>query len=322
MLDFPRPRRFMVAGFHTAVGLLMAHLNGSVGLHGRNIRSDVVTIQAALRASGHSPGASDGICGRRTIGAIVAVQRGLLGRPDGLVEVHGPTWRWLVAHGRAAASPSERIQSRPAAQPRPATPTSPPVSRQVTPTPAPTPPLSGRALHYTDHLPLPAKNAVNVGIRPVSNRAVIARLGMPRESFSQDCQPPTNQAFKRLVVTQDAGPFRVTGLRPAVESLAAIFAEVRRMHPDLHAKLGTAGMMCCRHVRGSNTSVSNHAWGTAIDMKIGGVLVPRKAHYANLGLQMLASIFNKHGWYWGATFPTPDPHHFECGADLLASFHV
>ena len=323
MLDFLLSCRLMEVAFHTAIGLLMAHLNGSVGLHGRNVRSDVVTVQDALRASGHSPGVSDGICGRHTIGAIVAAQRRLLGRPDGLVEVHGPTWRWLVSHGRAAPAPSRSIApSRPAAPPRAAAPTPPPVFRQPTPAPAPPAPLSGRALHYTDHLPLPARNAVNIGIRPVSNRAVIARLGMPRDSFSQDCQPPTNQAFKRMVVTQDAGPFRVTGLRPAVESLTAVFAEVRRVHPDLHGKLGTAGMMCCRHVRGSNTSVSNHAWGTAIDMKIGGVLVPRKARYADVGLQMLASIFNKHGWYWGATFPTPDPHHFECCADLLASFHV
>jgi hypothetical protein len=73
-------------------------------------------------------------------------------------------------------------------------------------------------------------------------------------------------------VTTDVGPFRVTGLRPAVESLAAIFLKVRRLRP----RLRTAGMMCCRNVRGSSRSISNHAWGTAIDMKIDGELVPAR----------------------------------------------
>lgn len=292
----------------------MVQLQGSVGLQGRNRKDDVTHVQTALRASGHSPGAIDGLCGRRTIGAIVAAQRRILAQPDGLVEVHGPTWRSLSRH--AAPVPS---RATPAPAPHPASPRTPPAPTAQAPV---TPPTSGRGLRYTDHLPLPTRGSVNVGIRSPSNHAVIARLGTPRESFTQDCQPPTNQAFKRMVVTTDVGPFRVTGLRPAVESLAAIFLEVRRLHPDLHAKLGTAGMMCCRNVRGSSKSISNHAWGTAIDMKIDGELVPRKARHINLGLQLLAPIFNRHGWYWGAMFSTPDPHHFECGADLLATFHA
>lgn len=296
----------------------MTHLNGSVGLHGRNRRNDVAMVQTALLASGHSPGPIDGLCGRHTISAIISVQRQLLGKPDGLVEVHGPTWRWLTAHaGRSHQQPSQSGSRSSPASPlrRPVPPETPPSEHAIRP-------LPGRALNYTDHVPLPKKGSVNVGIRPASNQAIIAQLGQPRDSYSQQCQPPTNAALKRMVVTGDVGPFRATGLRPAVLSLTAIFAEVRKTHPDLHAKLGTAGMMCCRYVRGSTRSISNHAWGTAIDMKIDGILVPRKAHHANLGLQLLASIFNKHGWYWGAAFSTPDPHHFECGADLLETFHA
>lgn len=294
----------------------MVQLQGSVGLHGLNRKVDVTHVQETLRASGHSPGAIDGLCGRRTIGAIVAAQRRILAQPDGLVEVHGPTWRSLARHAAPAPAPS---RATPSITPTAASPRTPPAPTAQAPV---TPPTSSRGLRYTDHLPLPTRGSVNVGIRSPSNHAVIARLGTPRESFTQDCQPPTNQAFKKLVVTTDVGPFRVTGLRPAVESLAAIFLEVRRLHPDLHPRLGTAGMMCCRNVRGSSRSISNHAWGTAIDMKIDGELVPRKARHVNLGLQLLAPIFNRHGWYWGATFSTPDPHHFECGADLLATFHA
>ncbi|RMB35589.1 D-alanyl-D-alanine carboxypeptidase-like protein [Sphingomonas sp. PP-F2F-G114-C0414] len=298
----------------------MAQLQGSVGLHGLNRKVDVTHVQEALRASGHSPGPIDGLCGRRTIGAIVAAQQRLLARPDGLVEVLGPTWRSLSRPAATVASrAAPAIANRTAASHGAGSAASQAPSASQAPA---APPTSSRGLRYTDHLPLPTRGSVNVGIRSPSNHAVIARLGTPRESFTQDCQPPTNQAFKKLVVTTDVGPFRVTGLRPAVESLAAIFLEVRRLHPDLHTRLGTAGMMCCRNVRGSSRSISNHAWGTAIDMKIDGELVPRKARHVNLGLQLLAPIFNRHGWYWGATFSTPDPHHFECGADLLATFHA
>ena len=306
----------------------MVHLNGSVGLHGSNRHDDVVAVQKALLTVGHTPGAIDGRCGRRTIAAIVVVQRSIIARPDGLVEVHGPTWRRLVPFARSASSSAPpRLAARSfndVTNKRDGTGGTGRISGSST-APGAIIPIVAAAngrLNYTDHLPLPARGAVNVGIRSPSNRAVIAQLGSPRESYSQDCQAPTNQTFKRMVVTSDVGPFRVTGLRPAVQSLAEVFAEVRRLHPQLYTKLGTAGMMCCRHVRGSTRSVSNHAWGTAIDMKIDGVLVPRKAHYANLGLQLLASVFNKHGWYWGATFSTPDAHHFECGADLLETFHA
>jgi hypothetical protein len=306
----------------------MVHLNGSVGLHGRNRLDDVVTVQKALFVSGHAPGPIDGLCGRRTIAAIMAVQRRIIARPDALVEVHGPTWRRLMPFVRSASfGASPRVAARSSSAVLTKRSSAGGTGRTSMPSAAPGAivPIAAAAagrLNYTHHLPLPARGAVNVGIHSPSNRTVIAQLGSPRDSYSQDCQPPTNQTFKRMVVTSDVGPFRVTGLRPAVQSLAEIFAEVRRLHPQLYTKLGTAGMMCCRHVRGSTRSVSNHAWGTAIDMKIDGVLVPRKAHYANLGLQLLASIFNKHGWYWGATFSTPDPHHFECGADLLRTFHA
>jgi peptidoglycan hydrolase-like protein with peptidoglycan-binding domain len=297
----------------------MAVLHGSVGLHGRNRHPDVAQVQRALRSAGHAPGPIDGLCGRLTIGAIVGLQRRFLPRPDGLVEVAGPTWRRLSATGRAApapaSGPTRTVPPRNGPPPPGAAwPVAPPVTAPVAALP------TGLALRYTDHLPLPARGTVNRGLRAASNRVMTDRLGLPRDAFTQDCLPPTNQAFKRMIVTADAGPFRVTGLRPAVASLATIFAEVRREHPDLHRRLGTAGMMCCRHQRGSSRAISNHAWGTAIDMTVGGVLVPRKAQYVILGLQLLAPIFNRHGWYWGAAFGTPDPHHFECGAALLETF--
>lgn len=280
----------------------MQHLHAVVGLEATNRHDDVIEVQTRLRAAHHSPGAIDGLCGQRTIGAIVGFQRGFMREPDGRVDVDGPTWRHLLAAVPAhTAAPPTAPHAAPAPQ-------------------APPPATASGDIDYTDRLPLPPSGSVNVGLSSPSNRTMIAKIGNPRESYTQDCAEPTNAAFIAACVTQSVGPFRVTGHRTAVASLRAVFADVQRDHPDLYVKLGTAGMRCCRYQRGSSSAISNHAFGTAIDMKIAGVLVPRKARYAIVGLSMLAPYFNRAGWYWGATFDTPDPHHFECSTSLIATF--
>ena len=56
----------------------------------------------------------------------------------------------------------------------------------------------------------------------------------------------TSQRIRELIVSnEDVGPFRVSGLGPAVEALKRIFADVREQDPTLFASLGTAGMLCC-----------------------------------------------------------------------------
>lgn len=119
------------------------------------------------------------------------------------------------------------------------------------------PPAGG--LHWTDHLPLPPLGTVNVGLVSPPNSLLESRFGKPRDGFTTDCQAATDRRLAAAIVTQDVGPFRATGLGPAVASLRDVLREIRRDHPDLHGKLGTAGMMCCRLVRGSSTSISNHS---------------------------------------------------------------
>ena len=104
-------------------------------------------------------------------------------------------------------------------------------------------------------------------------------LGRPC-TLSADCTQVTNERVLNLLVeNEDVGPFRVSGLGPAVEALKRIFAEVQAQEPALFAALGTAGMLCCRRVRTTDGSISpnfsNHSWGTAVDIKIDGQLDPR-----------------------------------------------
>lgn len=163
---------------------------------------------------------------------------------------------------------------------------------------------------------------INVGVRNARLQTMLALLGSPRSSYDVDCQPVTNTTLKKLMVLEDVGPFRVTGLKPAVNDLGNIFADVKANNPKLYAALGSAGMLCCRLVRGTKTgAISNHAWGTAIDIKINDVLDRRGDGKVLQGLIELAPFFNKQGWFWGAGFGTEDGMHFEVGEERIRKFH-
>jgi len=120
-----------------------------------------------------------------------------------------------------------------------------------------------------------------------------------------------------MMVTDDVGPFRVTGLRPAVTTLKRIMGEVKQSHPAVHDALGSMGMLCCRNVRGSSSSISNHSWGTAVDMTLEGKLDRRGDARTQRGLLDIYEIFNRHKFFWGAAFPTEDSMHFEASEQLV-----
>jgi hypothetical protein len=74
-------------------------ISDSVGEGGNNHEADVGTVQAALAAHGHSPGAIDHKIGPNTIGAIKALQAGFMAQPDGRVDVGGSTEQHLMTAG-------------------------------------------------------------------------------------------------------------------------------------------------------------------------------------------------------------------------------
>jgi len=107
-----------------------------------------------------------------------------------------------------------------------------------------------------------------------------------------------------------------------VTALRSILAEIATAAPDVHSGLGTAGMLCARLVRGSTHSISNHSWGTAIDLTLNGVLDRRGDRMVQRGLAAIAPVFNEAGWFWGAGFGTEDAMHFEAGDDLIRQWHA
>jgi D-alanyl-D-alanine carboxypeptidase/Putative peptidoglycan binding domain len=255
-------------------------ISGSVGAGGRNAASDVVIVQQLLLLHGFKIGLADGICGARTIRAITSFQHGFITHPDGRVDPDGLTWRHLSGISPHQAS-----------------------LHQDSP--------------FTRPVPRPPVSSFNSGLQAATTRFMKEKLGEPRDSYGQDCQPITNAKLKRNIITSQVGQIRVTGLAPAVRSLQLVFAEIASKQPDLYAIIGTAGMLCCRYVRGSNTAISNHSWGTAVDLTLNGILDKRGDGQVQYGLTLIAPIFNQHQWYWGAGFPTEDAMHFEGSRSLI-----
>lgn len=261
-------------------------LSASVGQGGVNRRDDVLLVQQLLQARGFTAiGTPSGVCDARTIAALREYQSGFLSSPDGRVDPGGTSWRHLSASFGTVAAPA--------------------------------PVAAGNDLLRP--VPRPAPGTINRGVNAVSNGFMLAALGTPlvNGGYTSLCQMPTLPKLRRNIVTDTIGPFRVTGLVPAVLSLKAIMADIRAEQPAAYAGLGTAGMLCCRLVRGSATSISNHAWGTAIDVTLNGVLDTYGDDKVQYGLTLIAPLFNRHGWYWGAAFGVEDGMHFEAGRDLV-----
>lgn len=161
------------------------------------------------------------------------------------------------------------------------------------------------------------RRTVNGPLNGSRNATMLSVIGNPRGQYDQECRSPTNQQVANLMVTEDVGPFRATGLKPAVNVLREILSDVKQERLDIYSAMSSAGMLCCRYVRGSATTISNHSWGTAIDLKLEGKLDRRGDGRTQRGLLEIAPIFNRHRFFWGAAFPTEDSMHFEASEELI-----
>jgi len=185
-------------------------------------------------------------------------------------------------------------------------------------------------VNYTELVPVPDKSTFNLGLTSPRNKDMLGYFGHPVVGGKYDpegeCTTVDSPVLRPLLVTRSVGPFRVTGIRPAVESMKHVLTRVENEVPDLYSILGTAGMQCARYTKirqpdgtlkiGPN--ISNHSWGTAVDIKLDGKLDAQGNKLVQRGLLILSTYFNAAGWYWGAAFPVEDAMHFEASRSLLA----
>jgi hypothetical protein len=173
--------------------------------------------------------------------------------------------------------------------------------------------------NFAAEVPLPAASAMNTGLNFPNQRFMLNLLGSPRAAYSRDCAPPTNRRLKNLITTQDVGPFRATLIAPFAALLTQVFNRVQAEKPELYAALGTAGGLCCRLIRGSSCSWSNHSWGTSIDLTINGQLDDRGDGRTQRGLLEVYPYLHNQGVFWGAEYTGhwEDAMHWDCSQQLL-----
>lgn len=145
----------------------------------------------------------------------------------------------------------------------------------------------------------------------------LTRLFGDFPGLTNDCGEVKNAKIRRLLVTDTVGRFRVTGIKPAVLSLQAVFADIQHSYPDLWKIIGTEDMECYRRVRG-RSAPSNHAAGSAIDLTVGGILPEFDADMIPYGFVVMYGAFHRAKWAWGAGYRgRRDPMHMEASAELL-----
>jgi len=170
----------------------------------------------------------------------------------------------------------------------------------------------------SDRIPIPPKDTMNTGLSPAMAKTMLNKLGKPG-ALTKDCSAPLGKFKKRVKFGVDVGPFKVSGLDFAVESLRQIFAEVKVELPDVFAQVKTEGMLRVRRRRKAPLLFSNHSFGTAIDLFFGNKVVDQGVQLAHRGNFLLFPFFNRHGWYWGAEFSGDfvDSMHFELAEETV-----
>lgn len=169
----------------------------------------------------------------------------------------------------------------------------------------------------TDLVPISSIANLNAGLRSAHSSTMIAVLGAPREPLDQhSCRnAQASAAVTQLLEMRQITPnFKLTGIKPALDSVQKVIANVTRERPDLAAALGTEGMICVRHKKPTNGAFSddpsNHSWGTAVDFKLlGGVAPGATGTAVPRWVALLVPFFNAQGWYSGISFA--DAMHFE-----------
>ena len=173
---------------------------------------------------------------------------------------------------------------------------------------------------YAQVVLIAGRRQINTGLSVPSPSFLLEMFGPPREQLSDDCEAMTNPKLKEMLVLGDVGPIKVNMLRPAVESMRRVFERVRATDVELYNRISTAGALCVRRIRGSQNSVSSHAFGLAVDLNIDGVLDTLGDGKTQLGLTILSDFFQEEGWFWGAAFSREDSMHFEVSKELVSKW--
>lgn len=171
-----------------------------------------------------------------------------------------------------------------------------------------------------DLVPIPP--SINRHLSACREQTMLDKFGKPGD-LSSKCSDPKGNFKKFIKYGVAVGPFKVSGLDYAVESLAQVFTEIEHLNPNVFSQVKTAGMLCVRHIRHNPAHYSNHSWGCAIDLYFGSGVVAQSKQLTQRGFLYLYEAFNNHGWYWGAGFSgsAVDTMHFELANETITKIN-
>jgi hypothetical protein len=179
------------------------------------------------------------------------------------------------------------------------------------------------ASYYRQLVPAPPRAYINSGLTPARHATMMNVFGAPGRK-TQDCSTPSNQKLLRHIKEKKITPaMSLTGFEPFLDLIKDAMDEVADIYPELYPLVTSAGCLCCRLVRGSNTYFSNHSWGTAVDLKIGGILAPLNATKIPQGLLNLYPFFHKRKIFWAQGYNgRTDPMHEEASNELIKEWDL
>ena len=101
---------------------------------------------------------------------------------------------------------------------------------------------------FMEMVPIKSILPINVDLSPAQEATMISILGSPTTPLTTSCQ--NNKAstkVKDLMETRKiTDVFRLTGIKPALDSIQAVLKKVFAQSPGLEAALSTEGMLCVR----------------------------------------------------------------------------
>lgn len=177
-----------------------------------------------------------------------------------------------------------------------------------------------------DLVPLEPLLPLNVGVTNASEETMISALGRPQLPLTWSDQPDrASPAVKKLLVDDSIGKVRVSGVKPAVESLKQILSAAFTDTPAIETSLTSAGMLAVRYRKPTSGivsyKISNHAWGTAVDFALVGEEAPGKTgDQIPYFIALLLPHFLAAGWYSGIAFH--DDMHFEIADETIKAWAV
>lgn len=181
-------------------------------------------------------------------------------------------------------------------------------------------------LKFSEAVPLASILPINTGLSSATEHTMVSILGSPKMPLTTRNQEDRASDLAKKLMTEKVNitpQFQVRGLKPAVTSLQAVLDEAFSHEPEMKDVLGTEGMISVRLRKPTDGSVSkaisNHAWGTAVDLKLVEGVAPGNTHdHVPRYIAILVPYFNRAGWFSGIAFH--DTMHFEVAEETIRTW--